>query len=178
MGSSLRALLVDTKVSEDAVKYLDVVKKLVSITDFACTIDVASEMTTKLLAAAPAEVKDDTTSVARCKMAWRKAFADMEKVVKRSAKGLDPEDEEEPLGGEVQRQLVASFVAWHRWVRIDVRTICCDGQLAIFRRSFEKKAPKPFEVGKARSVAETKKYKPQKRTKLAGNTYFVTGDSA
>ena len=52
----MRALLVDTKVAEEAIKYLEVGKKLVSVTDLAGAADTASEISSKLLVLAPSTV--------------------------------------------------------------------------------------------------------------------------
>ena len=172
MDSGLLTLLKDSKVPDAAIEFLKS-KNLVSVHDLAGAIDTAPEVETKLLRGAAEELKE-VAVVSRIKMAWRKAEADWDKAIKRGAEGLDAEVSDEPLAAEMQRRLLTSFQSHHGILYIDPRTICCNPQIGIFRREFEKFSPQPFLVLKIKTVAFAVQHKPAKKQKLTEDFYLAS----
>ena len=103
MDDTLKVMLEDGKVSEAAIAHL-LSKGIFTVLDFANAIDLAAQVPN--LFNGVEDLKQNTNVIARTKMCWRRAYADMEKVVKRSSEGLDAQASDEPLGAEVQRLIM------------------------------------------------------------------------
>ena len=164
MESQLLAALDRNNVTQETKDFM-LAMNCSSSAIFANWVDEASELAKAIWEKSPK--KDDVAELARLKMTWRQVEALVTKSIKRSSEGLSTEDLDEPLDSGVARGIIDTFTKLYDWPELPNEWMGSDSLFARIRREFEKAQPSMYSVARVRSIANSMRSTPSKRTRIS-----------
>ena len=181
MESELKALLAKAGSDERVIAHVGDVKKCKSAAVLAAYPSSetdpqarATDVATKLLR--DSEFKDDDIQIAMVSMAYRKAVASTERLLKRSSEGIPEEDLETPLGEEAHNDMMNSHLKAYGLTRICSQRILSDTLLGRIRREFESARITNLAVDRVKTLAHSLKVAPPKKHQMSERAYVTFYD--
>ena len=123
-------------------------------------------------------VENDSSVLAKLKMAWRQAEAIVERGIKRTSEGLSEECHDEPLDSGIIVTVNEEFKRAYGWTRLPLDRLLSDNLFGRVYREFQCGKLTLMPVLKVKSAASSQHRAPSQRRKLGEDLALVFAASA